>query len=222
MKEFKTYEESLEEAALAKIEINEIFKPAASRQRKLWKMIFSEKDASKFAFAKNMIYYQAGIPEADSPAKMEKMRAQLGGMLEIMFGLGLGDNIKQYFKEVGIEINLTHDKYEEISTFQPNDKIKSLWDLEFFGEPVPSSGKAILKKLMDNATHTESDIVQSNKFINEEIIDVACAQFDIGASAYKQAVDLTVAEKNGKSIQEKLDAIEENRKAQDKALEPFH
>lgn len=218
---FETYEEALEAAALAKMEINEIFKPAASRQRKLWKMIFSEKDAGKFSFVKNMMYYQSGVPNEDSKSKMEKIRTQITALAEIMIGMGLEDNFKAYFAEAGIEIDLHHDKYAEFSAFSQEDKAGSLWDLEFFGEKMPSDGKEILKMLMDHAKNTEADIVSSNKEIEADIVEVACAQFDIGIGAFRKAVDLTVIEKNGKNVQDKLDAIEEARKVLDKALEPF-
>jgi len=219
--EFKTYQDALETAALAKMEINEIFKPSASRQKKLWKLIFSEKDMTKFDFAKKLMFYQAGVPKEDSKSKMEGFRKQVNAMVEIMFGLGLDENVKSYFKEAGITISLNHDKYAEFKNINPNDKITKLWDLEFFGEEMPYTGTDILKQLMIVAKNTESDIVEANRHIDEDIMEVACTQFDIAPSAFKKAMDLMVSEKNGKDIQEKLDAIEEGRKALDKALEPF-
>jgi len=218
---FETYEDALETAALAKMEINEIFKPSAARQRKLWKAIFNEKDASKFDFAKKLMFYQAGIPKEDSKSKMESFRKQISAMVEIMTGLGLEENMQSYFQEVGIHITLLKsDKYDtHIPTI--NEKITNLWDMEYFGEEIPTQGKEILKKLMDSAKNTEFDIVEANQHINEEIMEIACAQFDISPTAFKKALDLMVSEKNGKNIQEKLDAIEEGRKALDKALEPF-
>ncbi len=218
---FESYEDALETAALAKMEINEIFKPAGTRQRKLWKTIFSEKDASKFEFAKKLLFYQAGVPKEDAKAKMEGFRNQIVAMVEIMTGLGLADNLNSYFGEAGISISVNHDKYSEINIYGKNEKIDSQWDLEFFGKEMPTSGPDILKMLMDAAKNTESDIVESNRHIQEDILEVACTQFDIGTQAFKKAVDLMVAEKNGKDIQEKLVEIEESRKILDKALEPF-
>jgi len=218
---FESYEEALEVAAIAKMEINEIFKPSASRQKKLWKLIFSEKDATKFEFAKKLMFYQAGVPKEDSKAKMESFRKQIVAMVEIMTGLGLVDNLNSYFGEAGISISVNHDKYAEMTMYGKNEKVETLWDLEYFGEELPTQGPQLLKKLMDSAKNTESDIVESNRHIQEDIIDVACTQFDIGPQAFKKAVDMMVAEKNGKDIQEKLEEIETSRKILDKALEPF-
>jgi len=217
---FDSYEDALESAALAKMEINEIFKPAANRQRKLWKTIFGEKDAGKFEFAKKLMFYQAGVPKEDSKAKIEGFRKQIMAMVEIMHGLGLEDNLNAYFREAGITLTLNHNKYAEFKNLNPSEKVTTLWDQEYFGEEMPYTGTDILKRLMESAKNTESDIVESNKNI-ENIIESACLHFDIAPGAFKKAVDLMVSEKNGKDIQEKLQAIEEARKALDKALEPF-
>jgi len=218
--EFETYEEALELVATARMEIKDLFGPAKSRQKKLWKMIFNERDTGKFEFAKKLMYYQAGVPKEDSKSKMEGLRKQVAAMVEIMFGLGLGENIQAYFREVGVEISLTHDKYAEMKNFSPSDKIEALWDLEFFGEELPYKGVDTLKMLMDHAKATEDDIVKTNLYI-DKIVDEACFRFNLAPAGFKKAADLTFKEKLGKDVSNDIAEFDERHEKIKEALSPF-
>jgi len=215
-----SYEDALETAALAKMEIRELFNPAKSRQKKLWKLIFEESDTSKFEFAKKLMYYQAGIPNPDSKAKMEGFRKQISAMVELMFGLGLGENLQKYFAEAGVKIEPINNKYENHKNLNNSDKITKLWDIEFFGEELPYSGVETLKMLMDHAKNTEDDIVKINKYV-EAVSEEACFRFNQAPAGFKKALDFTVKEKLGKDIQTDLQKIEDTRNAIDEALKPF-
>ena len=218
--EISSYEDALEQAALAQMEINEIFKASASRQKKLWKLIFDEEGTSKFDFVKKLLVYKIDVPKEGSKAKAQVLRDQVQGMMELMVGMGNEDTLKSYFAEVGIDISLKHNKYDS-QKFKVNEKIQNLWDLEFFGEKMPTHSAEILKRLMDAATNTEVDIIQTKRHINDNILEVACERFEIAHGAFKKAVDLTVAEKNGKDVLEKIEEIERGREILDKALEHF-
>lgn len=218
--ELDSYEDALEIAATAKIEIKDVYNPAKSRQKKLWKLIFGEKDTGKFEFAKKLMYYQAGVPKEDSKAKMESFRKQIAAMVELMFGMGLGENLQAYFREAGVEIAPVHDRYADFKNFNPNPKIENLWDLEFFGEEMPYTGAEILKMLMDHAKNTEDDIVKTNAYI-DAIMEEACLRFDVAPAGFKKALDLTVKEKAGKDVSEDIMQFDEKHEKIKEALSPF-
>lgn len=218
--EFESYEEALELVTAARMEIKDVYGPSRNRQKKLWKMIFKEKDAGKFEFAKKLLYYQAGIPKEDSKAKMEGFRNQIAAMVEIFFGLGLGDNIQAYFREAGIEIAPISKKYEETKNYQPSPKVEALWDLEFFGEELPYNGTDTLKLLIDHAKNTEDDIAKTNLYV-EKIADEACIRFDVAPAGFKKAADLKVKEKLGKDVSNDIIEFDEKHEKIKEALSPF-
>lgn len=216
--EIGSYEEALELVATARMEIKEVYGPARNRQKKLWKMIFNEKDAGKFEFAKKLLYYQAGIPKEDSKAKIEGFRKQIAAMVEIFFGLGLGDNIQAYFREAGIEISPIRNKYEE--NYHPSPKVEGLWDLEFYGEDIPTSGTETLKMLIDRAKNTEDDIIKTVLYISK-IADEACTRFNVSPAGFNKAADLTFKEKLGKDVYDDIAQFDEKHEKIKEALSPF-
>lgn len=219
--EFNTYEEALEAAADLKVEISDVFKPQASRQKKIFEGLFKDRKNKDLTFARDMILYQAGYPDEDSIARISKFRDQLAGFIEIYEALGLLDNANLFFAEVGIgvELNAASTPYSERFAEIP-DKIRTVWDNEFFGEEIPFQGSEILSKVVNNAKTTQFDVNALTREIDEIAEDVEI-KFGVKKGAFKKAVEMKFAEKTGKSVEEKIEKIEEGRKALDKALAPF-
>lgn len=220
MPKFETYEEALGAAADLKVEIADVFKPQIARQAKIFQGLWKPWKGKDLAFVRDIMLYQAGYPQEDSRAKIEGFRDKLAALVHIYDSLDLLDNLNGYFAELGLRVEVTNPSVFNTSVYDVKGKIKEAWDAQFFGEEMPVEGPEILSKILDIAKITKFDINVIEQQIDEIAEQVEC-DFDVAKSAFKRAVSLMVAEKTGKSVEEKLEAIEESRKAIDKALIPF-
>ena len=217
--EFDSYPEALEAAADLCVEIKDVFKPQQARQKKIFEGIFDGRKGKDLNFVRDMLLYQAGYPNEDSVAKIEKFRDQLCALVESYSALGLLGNLSEYLMECGVSVDTTRPPVYMANVLDIHPKVAKAWDVEFHGEEVPLEGVKILKKILDQANTVQRDIND----INDEIADIVTVAegFGISKGAFKQALAVKIAEKVGKSVEEKIEAIEEKQAAVNEALKPF-
>lgn len=220
MAQFDTYEEALEAAADLKVEIADVFKPQLARQSKIFQGLWKPWKNKDLTFVRDIMLYQAGYPQEDSRAKIEGFRDKLAALVHIYDALDLLENLNKYLADLGVKVEVTDEAVFKNSIYSPKDKVKECWDAQFFGEDMATSGPEVLSMLIENAKTTKFDINAIEQQI-DEIADQVEIDFGVKKSAFKRAVDIQYTEKIGKSVDEKIEAIEESRKALDKALAPF-
>ena len=220
MPKFESYEEALSAAADLKVEIADVFKPQISRQSKIFQGLWKPWKGKDLAFVRDIMLYQAGYPQEESRAKIEGFRDKLAALVHIYDALDNLDNLNSYFAELGLRVEVTNSSVFNQSLYETPPKVKEQWDNQFFGEDLPAPAPEALAKLVAISKITKFDINAIEQQI-DEIAEEVEIEFNVKKSAFKRAIQLSVAEKMGKSVEEKLEAIEDSRKALDKALIPF-
>ena len=220
MPKFETYEEALGAAADLKVEIADVFKPQISRQSKIFQGLWKPWKGKDLAFVRDIMLYQAGYPQEESRAKIEGFRDKLAALVHIYDALGNLENLNSYFAELGLSVEVTNPSIFNAALHEIAPKVQEQWDGQFFGETLSATPPEALSRLVDISKITKFDINAIEQQI-DEIAEEVEIEFNVKKSAFKRAIQLSVAEKMGKSVEEKLEAIEESRKAIDKAIAPF-
>lgn len=213
----ETYEDLLETAANTKSEIKNVHRKMMDNLRKIYELAFDDK-STNFNFVKDVFYAE----KKQKPSKIKTFREQLAALVKIYTFLGLGDNLKAFFREAGIEISYVDEENaeNEVINLENETKLEKLWDEVFFTESLPVRKSEMIKQLLDNGNVVQEDI----EFLSEQVKsfdELSERSFDISKKAFSKAVDLRVDEKEGKSIQEKLQKIEDEENSLKEALKPF-
>lgn len=217
---FADYEDALSQAAAVRVELEEIHRASQNRIRKIFEILTNEK-SNDFNFVKDLQYYTGGYPTPDSPPKIESFRQQVAAMVRLYGAMGLLDNLKIYFREAGVEIDFCGTDNYSVPLLEVPEKAEKLWSDEFAGGKVPRTNAESLKELMQRALAVQKDICILADRVKIDMAEEVEAQFGITKGAFMKAVEIKTAEQRGKSVDEKIEKIQEAREALDKALEPF-
>lgn len=178
MQNTNVFMDEIEKCLPIREEINNDLSNEMKDLRRLFINAFSA-EGKEFTFLKDSLYYQAGIPKENSPARLDSLFKKVGVITKWLTFLGLEDEYDQYCKQYGIVVHplLTVSTLND-NGFEDKTEFKILWQDVFGTADYPTTKKEILQQLVDRGLELQSTICEEAdkiKIDHAEVVEEVCS-----------------------------------------------
>jgi hypothetical protein len=220
MEKEEVFKKTLEESAAIRVDIDTNLHPEMSKLSKMFSLVFPEEKKKNFKFIKDMIYYQGGYPNPNSPPRIESLLEKFADVYKFFSFINKENEIKSFLSKFGIEINMKIDMSND--DFVPNDDFKTLWNQVFENEPIPRNTRDVFKALLDQGTSLQSEICNEAdkiKIDNAKLVEEQCK---IKKKHFIKSTKIKARELRNKDITKEIEKFNEDLNQAEESISFFN
>ncbi|MDD5650259.1 MAG: hypothetical protein PHF86_07585 [Candidatus Nanoarchaeia archaeon] len=217
----EVFVEKLNECGEVKYEMSEIHSRIAGKLKHVYQLVF-KREKRDFLALKNMMYFKGGIASPDSRPKLHEILDSFINLANHYNFLG-DDELKEYLKTHGIEINIVQPSIEDGPVSVSKEETKNFersWKFSMNNESIPGTKKEVLNSILDRAISIQKTIEDKKSEIEKsaEDVDIEC---QIKKPFFMKAISIKVQELKKRSVDNELKKVEDNIAASQDIISVF-
>ena len=176
-----------------------------------------------FLSLKNMQYFKAGVASPDARPRLHEILTTVVNLINHYDFLG-DDEIKEFFKEHGIEFNVIAPQFEDGPVVITKDDTKNFersWKFAMNNEKTPDTKNEVLNMILDRALEVQKGVENKKEEI-DKTADEVDAECQVKKPFFMKALGIKLAELKKRSIDNALKRIEDDVEASRDIISVFN
>lgn len=214
VKQPELFREKVDEGAQVKQELKQTYRQL-NGVMSVWSKLLNISPKS-IRTIKDIVFYKEGIPNPDSPAKLDTTIERFAAIVKLLKFEG-GEEAKRLegaLERAGLKVELVTPCENMFNDLPPADKkLAKKWSLLFQGDAVPGDAHTIFTKCLAATQTLQEHALDKMTVLRGELAEEVNTQCEVKPSNYMKTVQLASLQlENAAKAKQKADELLENNK----------